>query len=234
MDGARGKRPGSVFRAGRVMRLVLVGPPGSGKGTQARLLTERLGLKCYGTGDILREAIRLGTEAGRQAEPFIKRGQLAPDHLVNELVRDLFTRQPQPDRFVFDGYPRTLAQAVWFDALLADLRLPLTAVIQFDVSDEEVVRRISGRRVSPTSGAVYHITDRPPKKPGVCDVDKMPLLQRDDDREEVIRERLKVFHDNTDELMGFYRAKGLLKVVPAVGSIEATYTNMLRQLTGRA
>jgi adenylate kinase len=216
------------------MRLVLVGPPGSGKGTQARLLSERLGLKTYGTGDILREAIRLGTEAGRQAEPFIKRGQLAPDHLVNELVRDLFTRQPRPDKFVFDGYPRTLAQAVWFDGLLADLKLPLTAVIQFDVSDDEVVRRISGRRVSPTSGAVYHITDRPPRKPGVCDVDNKPLLQRDDDREEVIRERLKVFHDNTDQLVAHYQANALLKVVPANGPIESTYKTMLNHLNVRA
>ena len=216
------------------MRLVLVGPPGSGKGTQARSLTERLGLKCYGTGDILREAIRLGTDAGRQAEPFIKRGQLAPDHLVNELVRDVFTCQPRPDRFVFDGYPRTLAQAVWFDGLLTDLKLPLTAAILFEVSDEEVVRRISGRRVSPTSGAVYHITDRPSKSPGVCDVDKKPLLQRDDDREEVIRERLKVFHDTTDGLVSYYRANGLLKVVPAVGSIEVIYSSMLRLLTKQA
>jgi adenylate kinase len=205
------------------MRLVLVGPPGSGKGTQARLLSERLGLKTYGTGDILREAIRLGTEAGRQAEPFIKRGQLAPDHLVNELVRDLFSRQPQPDKFVFDGYPRTLAQAVWFDGLLSELKLPLTAVIQFDVSDDEVVRRISGRRVSPTSGAVYHVTDRPPKRPGVCD-----------DREGVIRERLQVFHDNTDELVAHYRTNGLLEVVPASGPIESTYKTMMTLLNVRA
>lgn len=216
------------------MRLVLVGPPGSGKGTQAGLLTERLGLTCYGTGDILREAIRLGTEAGKQAGPFLKRGQLAPDHLVNALVRELFDRHPRPDRFVFDGYPRTLAQAEWFDRLLGDLKLPLTAVIQFDVSDNEVVRRISGRRVSPTSGAVYHITDRPARMPGVCDLDGKPLIQRDDDREEVIRERLRVFHDNTDRLVDYYRARGLLKVVPAVGSIEATYTKMVNLLTERA
>jgi len=216
------------------MRLVLVGPPGSGKGTQARLLSERLGLTTYGTGDILREAIRLGTEAGTQAEPFIRCGQLAPDHLVNELVRDLFTRQPRPDKFVFDGYPRTLAQAVWFDGLLADFKLPLTAVIQFDVSDDEVVRRISGRRVSPTSGAVYHVTDRPPRKPDVCDVDNKPLLQRDDDREEVIRERLRVFHDNTDELVAHYRTNGLLKVVPASGPIESNYKTMMKLLNVRA
>src|SRR5262245_37852593 len=216
------------------MRLVLVGPPGSGKGTQARLLTERLGLQSFGTGDILREAIRLGTDAGKQAEPFLKRGQLAPDHLVNELVRDLFTRQPRPDRFVFDGYPRTLAQGIWFDGLLADLKLPLTDVILFDVSDDEVVRRISGRRISPSTRAVYHITDRPPRKSGVCDLDGKPLHQRDDDREEVIRERLRVFRLTTDGLVAFYRANGLLRVVPACGTIESIYSTMLGSLSGRS
>jgi adenylate kinase len=216
------------------MRLVLVGPPGSGKGTQARLLTERHGLSSYGTGDILRDAVRRGTPQGKQAEPLIKKGQLAPDSLVNELVSDLFNCKSRPERFVFDGYPRTLAQAVWFDDLLAKLGLPLTAVVQFDVSDEEVVRRISGRRVSPTSGAVYHVSDRPPKVPGVCDIDKRPLVQRDDDREEVIRERLRVFHANTDALVDHYRRAGWLVTVPAVGSIETIYQDMMSRLSGRA
>jgi adenylate kinase len=216
------------------MRLVLVGPPGSGKGTQARLLTDRNGLPAYGTGDILRDAVRRGTPQGKQAEPLIKKGLLAPDPLVNDLVRDLFNGKTRPDRFVFDGYPRTLAQAVWFDGLLTKLGLPLTAVVQFDVPDEEVVRRISGRRVSPTSGAVYHVTDRPPKVPGVCDLDGKPLVQRDDDREEVIRERLRVFHEGTDALLDHYRRAGRLVVVPAVGSIECTYQSMMSRLTGRA
>jgi adenylate kinase len=216
------------------MRLVLVGPPGSGKGTQARLLTERGGLPAYGTGDILRDAVRRGTPQGRQAEPLIKKGLLAPDPLVNDLVRDLFNCKTRPEKFVFDGYPRTLAQAVWFDDLLARLGLPLTAVVQFDVPDEEVVRRISGRRVSPTSGAVYHVTDRPPKVPGVCDIDGKPLVQRDDDREGVIRERLRVFHEGTDALLDYYRKAGRLVVVPAVGSIEGTYQSMMSRLTGRA
>jgi adenylate kinase len=216
------------------MRLVLVGPPGSGKGTQARLLTERLGLSCYGTGDILRDAIRRGTPQGKQAEPLIKKGQLAPDPLVNDLVRELFNGKQRPTRFVFDGYPRTLAQAVWFDEMLGQLSLPLSAVVQFDVSDDEVVRRISGRRVCPTSGAVYHVTDRPPKVSGVCDQDGTPLVQRDDDREEVIRERLRVFHANTDALVDHYRAAGRLVDVPAVGSIESIYQTMMSRLSGRA
>jgi adenylate kinase len=216
------------------MRLVLVGPPGSGKGTQARLLTERNGLPAYGTGDILRDAIRRGTPQGKQAEPLIRKGRLAPDALVNDLVRDLFNCKNRPEKFVFDGYPRTVTQAVWFDDLLAKLGLPLTAVVQFDVPDEEVVRRLSGRRVSPTTGAVYHVTDRRPKAEGVCDVDGKPLVQRDDDREEVVRERLRVFHDNTDALVDYYRRAGRLVVVPAIGSIESIYQDMMSRLTGRA
>ena len=216
------------------MRLVLVGPPGSGKGTQARLLTERHGLSSYGTGDILRDAIRRGTPQGRLAEPLIRKGQLAPDSLVNELVSDLFNCKSRPERFVFDGYPRTLAQAVWFDDLLAKLNLPLTAVVQFDVSDEEVVRRISGRRVCPANGTVYHVTDRPPRVPGVCDIDGKPLVHRDDDREEVVRERLRVFHDNTDALLDHYRKAGRLVAVPAIGAIESIYQDMMSRLSGRA
>jgi adenylate kinase len=215
------------------MRLVLVGPPGSGKGTQARLLTERHGLPAYGTGDILRDAVRRGTPQGKQVEPLIKKGQLAPDPLVNELVSDLFNGTNRPDRFVFDGYPRTYAQALWFDSLLHHLRLPLTAVVQFDVPDDEVVRRISGRRVCPTSGAVYHVTDRPPRMPGVCDEDGKPLVQRDDDREEVIRERLRVFHESTDALLAYYRTGGKLVVVPAQGSVDSTYQAMTSRLAGR-
>ncbi|HKB04536.1 MAG TPA: adenylate kinase [Gemmataceae bacterium] len=216
------------------MRLVLVGPPGSGKGTQAHLLTQRHGLASYGTGDILRDAIRRGTPQGKQAEPLIRKGQLAPDSLVNDLVRDLFNCKTRPEKFVFDGYPRTLAQAVWFDDLLTRLGLPLTAVVQFDVSDDEVVRRLSGRRVSPTTGAVYHVTDRPPKAPGVCDIDGKPLVQRDDDREGVVRERLKVFHNSTAALLDYYRKGGRLVVVPAVGSIEDIYQDMMSRLNGRA
>ncbi|HJZ89826.1 MAG TPA: nucleoside monophosphate kinase [Gemmataceae bacterium] len=216
------------------MRLVLVGPPGSGKGTQARLLHERLGLPVFGTGDMIRDAIRRGMALGKQAEPYIAKGLLVPDQLVNELVADLFRGPHPPDQFVFDGYPRTLDQARWFDQFLAARRLPLSAAIQFAICDDEVVRRLSGRRVSPTTGAVYHVTDRPPKVPGVCDLDGTPLVQREDDREEVIRERLRGFHQNTDKLAAYYGDKGLLKVVPAVGPIDSIYLKMANQLTGRA
>src|SRR5271168_3825055 len=163
------------------MRLVLVGPPGSGKGTQAKLLTERLGLRYIGTGDILRIAIKNNTATGNLAEPYIKAGQLVPDDLVNELVADLFRGANRPERFVLDGYPRTVSQARWFDPFIHKEGLDLTAVVQFTVEDDEVVRRIGGRRVCPHCGDVYHLTDHPPKVAGICDRDKTPLVQRPDD-----------------------------------------------------
>src|SRR6516165_7346923 len=127
------------------MRLILIGPPGSGKGTQAKLLGDRLHLSHIATGDILREAIRLGTSAGRKAEPFVNNGKLVPDDLVNELVADRFRRDDRPEQFVMDGYPRTLAQAASFDQVLRQQFLDLNAVILLQVDDEEIVRRISGR-----------------------------------------------------------------------------------------
>jgi len=212
------------------MRLVLVGPPGSGKGTQAKLLTERLGLRYVGTGDILREAIKNGTPAGQQAEPCIKAGQLVPDDLVNNLVADLFQSKRRPERFVLDGYPRTISQAVWFEQFLNVEKLPLTGVVQFTVKDDEVVRRIAGRRVCPVCGAVYHLADRAPRRAGFCDRDGAALVQRPDDREEVIRARLKVYHDSTDDLVRHYHQAGLLREVSALAAVEAIYSNLLNHL----
>lgn len=220
--------------AGGMMRLVLIGPPGSGKGTHARLLVERLGLRYIGTGDILREAIRQGTSLGRQIEPVIRDGNLAPDTLVNELVGELFQSDVRPERYVLDGYPRTLAQALWFDQLLSVAGLTAPTAVQLALDDDEVVRRISGRWVCPTCGAVYHQTDRPPRLPGVCDRDGSGLVQRPDDRESVIRARLRVFHANTDGLVAHYRANGRLKVIPSIGEIEGVYSQIESHLKVRS
>src|SRR5256885_14686926 len=154
------------------MRLILIGPPGSGKGTQAKLLSDRLHLAHIATGDILREAIRLRTSAGRKAKPFVRNGKLVPDDLVNQLVANRFRREDRPERFVMDGYPRTLAQAAAFDQLLRQQFLDIGAVPYLVVDDEEIVRRLSGRRICPKPpgcGANYHLVMNPPRKPGVCD-----------------------------------------------------------------
>jgi adenylate kinase len=213
------------------MRVVLIGPPGSGKGTQAKLLTERLGLTCIGTGDILRAAIKAGTPTGKRAEPFLRAGLLAPDELVNEVVAELFRRPDHPTQFVMDGYPRTVAQAVSFDQLLRQEFLNIEAVVNLEISDEEVVRRISGRRVCSVPGCpeTYHITDRPPHRAGFCNLHPTsPLTQRIDDREETIRARLVEFHRNTDELIEHYRRLGVLKNISAHDSVEAIYRNIVR------
>lgn len=214
------------------MRLVLVGPPGSGKGTQAKRLVERLGLSYVGTGDMLREAVRRQTEVGRLVEPLMKQGLLVSDVIVNEAVAELFRGEHRPERFVMDGYPRTYAQAIAFDALLAQQMLALDAVIDLDIADEEVVRRISGRWCCPKTdcGLCFHLTAQPPKVAGRCDRCGSELVQRADDKEETVRRRLTEFHRNTDDLVDHYRRRGLLREVPATDPPETIYQNILKAL----
>lgn len=181
------------------MRLVLVGPPGSGKGTQAQELVERLGLTYIGTGDILRDAIRRGTAIGKQAAPLISQGRLVPDEVVNQVVADLFRGPNRPEKFVTDGYPRTYAQAIAFDALLRQEYLALTAVINLSIDDDEVVKRMLARG-------------------------------RDDDHEQTIRQRLREFHDTTDALVEHYRKQCLVRDVPATGTKEEIFANILKVL----
>src|SRR5438105_10756906 len=209
------------------MRLILIGPPGSGKGTQAKLLGDRLGLVHIATGDILREAIRLGTAAGRKAEPFVNNGKLVPDDLVNELVADRFRRDDRPERFVLDGYPRTLAQACSFDQVLRQQFLNLTAVLVIHVEDEEIVSRMSMRWCCPQCKATYHLIHNPPRKKGICDECGTELVQRVDDQEETVRERLRVFHRTTEGLIPHYRGQGLVREVEGEGTIEEIYTKLV-------
>jgi adenylate kinase len=214
------------------MRLILIGPPGSGKGTQAKLLSTRLGLYHFGTGDILREAVRLGTPAGKLAQPYVVSGLLVPDDLVNELVADRFRRDDRPERFVMDGYPRTLAQAVSFDQLLRQEFLRLDAVVLLDVDDDEIVRRLSGRWSCPNPGckATYHTVYNPPRRQGICDLCGTTLIQRDDDREETVRNRLVVYHENTEQLRAHYRVQNLLHLVRGEGEIERIYADIVGAL----
>jgi adenylate kinase len=212
------------------MRLILLGPPGSGKGTQAQLLSERRGLGHVGTGDILREAGRQGTPQGKLAEPYIKAGKLVPDDLVNEVVKERFARPDRPQDFVMDGYPRTLAQAHAFDAVLGQQGLSLDRVIFLAVADEPIVRRMSGRWSCPQCKATYHLVDKPPKRAGVCDNCGHALFQRPDDKEETVRERLRQYHQNTVDLIPYYKAQGLLRDVSGEGGIEEVYGRIERVL----
>ena len=212
------------------MRLMLVGPPGSGKGTQAKLLCERLGLAYIGTGDILREAVRIKTVAGRRAEPFVVSGRLVPDDLVNEMVADRFRREDRPENFILDGYPRTLTQAASFSQVLRQQFLNLDAVVVLTVDDEEIVRRLSGRWTCPKCKATYHLTSKPPRQSGKCDDCGADLTQREDDKEETIRRRLQVYRQSTAELIPYYQDQKLVHEVAGSGDIETIYQQIIRAI----
>jgi adenylate kinase len=218
------------------MRLILLGPPGCGKGTQAALLCQRNRLEHIGTGDILRQAIHQGTPSGLRAKPYVADGRLVPDDLVNDVIAERFNRDDRPDRFVMDGYPRTLAQAAAFDQVLRQQFLDLSAVVLLHVDDEEIVRRVAKRWSCPKPGckATYHTESKPPKVPGVCDLCGTALVQREDDRPETVRARLVVYHKNTEELVPHYRAQGLLHEVPGHGTIESVYANIVKVLNRQA
>lgn len=214
------------------MRLILLGPPGSGKGTQAALLCRRMNLEHIGTGDLFRAAMRARTPLGIRAEEFVQSGQLVPDSFVNDLVKDYFNSGGPHGRFVMDGYPRTVAQAEAFDGILAAHGLDLTRVLFLVVGDDEIINRLSGRWSCPKTGckATYHTVSNPPRVPGVCDQCGTPLVQRDDDKEETVKARLVVYHRNTAELIPFYRKRGLLREVPGQGEIEQIYASLARAL----
>lgn len=186
------------------MDLILLGAPGAGKGTQGALLAETLGVPKIATGDMLRDAVRRGTELGREAKRIMDAGQLVPDEVVLGLVRDALSAPGAEGGAVFDGYPRNVAQAAVLDGLLAELGRGIHAVVNIVVADEAIVRRMSGRRTDPETGAVYHVDFNPPP----ADVAGR-VTQRPDDREETVRERLEVYRRSTAPLVAFYRDRGL-------------------------
>jgi adenylate kinase len=214
------------------MPLILIGPPGGGKGTQAKLLSERLGLTHFSTGDILRDAVEKNTPLGAQAKTFMTAGQLVPDALVNDMVSARLCCKDEPAKFVMDGYPRNMAQALAFDAVLKKQGLRPDAVIFLKVEDEEIVRRLGQRWTCPNPAckAVYHTAFKPPKVSGACDQCHSPLHQRDDDKPETIRRRLQVFHDLHDAVLEHYQKQGLLIEVPGSGPIETIYAAIVKAL----
>lgn len=216
----------------RLMRLILIGPPGCGKGTQAKLLNERLGLVHFSTGDILREAVANDTPEGRRAKAFMTTGQLVPDSIVDDIVRTRFCGRNKPLKFVMDGYPRNLEQALSFDALVQKQGLPLSAAVFLNVEDEEIVRRLSARWTCPNTmcKAVYHTISQPPKTEGICDLCQSPLYQRADDKPETIRKRLQLFHELHDAILVHYQNQGLLVEVRGRGDIESIHAALVKSL----
>jgi adenylate kinase len=193
------------------LNLILLGPPGAGKGTQAERLVEDFDLPYYATGDILRAAVKEGTELGAKAKEFMDRGDLVPDEVICGVIVERIDSPEALDGFLLDGFPRTLPQAETLGSALEPLGRRLTAVLSIEVDDAEVVRRLSGRRVCEKNGHPYHVDFDPPKNPGFCDQDGSPLIQRDDDQEATIQHRLEVFHDQTEPLVDYYEGLGLLR-----------------------
>lgn len=201
------------------MRAVLVGPPGAGKGTQAQILAEELSIPKVSTGDIFRANVSGGTELGKKAKEFMDRGDLVPDEITNAMVKDRLAQDDAAEGFLLDGFPRNVPQAETLKGMLADLGSNLDVVLELRVDEEEVVKRLSGRRSCPECGRVYHVEYDAPKVAGKCDKEGAELYQREDDREETIRHRLKVYREQTSPLVEYYSGENLLATISATGPV---------------
>ncbi|MGH9795436.1 MAG: adenylate kinase [Candidatus Acidiferrales bacterium] len=221
----------SSTRAGTRRRAVIfLGAPGAGKGTQAKELARVLGVPHLSTGDMLREHVAHGTKLGQLARPIMERGELVPDEIVLGIVEERIARPDCERGFIFDGFPRTLAQAEALDRIMAERGFSDAAVLHMVVNDAQLLRRLTGRRICKKCGAIYHVDERPPKQPGRCDLDGGDLEQRADDREEVIGPRLAAYHRQTQPLVDYYRGKGMLVDVQGAGPAEAISRRVLELL----
>jgi adenylate kinase len=212
------------------LNLVLLGPPGSGKGTQGERLQEDLRLPYYATGDILRAAVRDETELGRTAKTYMDRGDLVPDEVIVGTIAERIDSPEAADGFILDGFPRTVPQAEALDGKLSELGRSLTGVLQIDVSDEEVQRRLGGRRTCAENGHVFHVELNPPQREGVCDLDGSELIVRDDDQPDVIRHRLETYHEKTEPLIEYYDHRSLLRRIDGAASPDEVAATVARTL----
>ena len=205
------------------MHILLMGPPGAGKGTQAEKLVADFPIPHISTGDMFRAAVKNGTELGKEAKKYMDAGGLVPDSVTIGIVRE---RLSQPDcvkGFILDGFPRTKEQAAALDQILKDLGISLTAAVNISVPDEDLVARVTGRRICKNCGATYHVTFAPPAKEGICDVCGAELVLRDDDKPETVQKRLAVYHEQTQPLIDYYTKQGVLKTVDGTAALDKVF-----------
>ncbi len=202
------------------MILVLLGAPGVGKGTQAQLISKEFSIPQISTGDILRKEVKEESELGKKAKTFMDSGGLVPDDVIVDMMEKRIKESDCANGFILDGFPRTIAQADALDKMLEKNNLKLDSAILVDVAQDKIVERLTGRRVCEKCGAVYHIKNNPPKKEGICDLCGGKLIQRDDDKEEIVLNRLKIYEELTQPLIAYYSEKNKLKKVDGVGAIE--------------
>ena len=215
-----------------IMRMILLGPPGAGKGTQAAVLSTTLKIPHISTGDIFRANIKGGTPLGMLAKSYIDAGKLVPDDVTLDIVESRLANEDCANGFIMDGFPRTIPQARMFDEMLKSLNAEVDVVINIVADDDAIVKRLSGRRMC-SCGKTYHLVNNPPKMEGICDSCKSPLYIRDDDREETIKERLRTYHKQTSPLIDYYKEKGLLLSFDGVKAIEETTREILESIQGR-
>ena len=212
------------------MRLVLLGAPGAGKGTQAKILIEKYGMPQISTGDLLRAAVAAGTALGKEAKSYMDKGELVPDSVVLGMVEERLKQDDCKKGYILDGFPRNTAQAEALDKMLASLNMSLTAALSVDVPFDDLMKRLTGRRTCKACGQMYNIYFKAPAKEGVCDKCNGELFQRDDDKEATIKKRLEVYSAQTEPLIGYYKNKGILKSVSGTGSIDEIFKKVTEAL----
>ncbi len=213
------------------MRLILLGPPGSGKGTQANLLHDKFNIPHFSTGIILRDNISSATELGVMASQFMNKGELVPDQIILKMVESILDAEGDNPSFIFDGFPRTIPQSEGFDKILSERNLALEHVINIELLEDEVINRLSSRWSCPNCDSIFNSISKPPKVNGICDVCGNELRQRDDDKPDTVRNRLSVYFEQTEPLIDYYNDKGILRTVSGAGGPESVFDRILGEFS---